>query len=130
MKNTKKKEKIIEGDGKKEAGKNKKYKISKEEKSPGIRGNTDAHWKASQGYHHGDKSTTDTSRSNPSVGGPQGSGLSSVTAVRFPFICASPCIFKLLRSFLDSKVPFTHVLCCCDPIVGIVDLYILSLIHI
>ena len=29
-------------------------KISKEEKNTDIRGNTDAHWKASQGYHHGD----------------------------------------------------------------------------
>ena len=49
-----------------------------------------------------------------------------VCAVRFPFICASPRILKLLRSFLDSKVPFTHVLCRCDPIVGIVDLYIVD----
>ena len=28
-------------------------KISKEENKPGIRGDTDAHRKASQGYHHG-----------------------------------------------------------------------------
>ena len=36
------------GDEKKKAGK----KVSKEEKNPGIRGNTDAHRRASQGYHH------------------------------------------------------------------------------
>ena len=76
-KQKKEKNKIIEGDGKKEAGKIIIIKKSKEGKNPGIRENTDAHWKASQGYHHGDKSTTDTSRCNPLVGGSQGSGLSS-----------------------------------------------------
>ena len=39
---------------KEEGDENKKAKISEEEKNPGIRGNTDAHRKASQGYHHGD----------------------------------------------------------------------------
>ena len=49
-----------------------------------------------------------------------------MTAVRFSFIRASPRILKLLCSFFDSKVPFIHVLCRCDPIVGIVDLYIVD----
>ena len=39
---------------KKETKRKGQEKISKEEKNPGIRGNTDAHRKASQGYHHGD----------------------------------------------------------------------------
>ena len=47
-----------------------------------------------------------------------------MTAVRFSFFHASPRIPKLLCSFFDSKVPFTHVFCRCDTIVGIVDLYI------
>ena len=43
------KEKKKKGDEKKKAG-----KISEEENNPGIRGNTNAHRKASQGYHHED----------------------------------------------------------------------------
>ena len=39
---------------KKETTRKRQEKISEEEKNPGIRGNTDAHQKASQGYHHGD----------------------------------------------------------------------------
>ena len=39
---------------KKETERKMQEKISKEEKNLGIRGNTDAHRKASQGYWHGD----------------------------------------------------------------------------
>ena len=52
---------------KKETERKRQEKISREEKNPGFRGNTDAHWKASQGYHHGDNQPTNTSRCNPSV---------------------------------------------------------------
>ena len=38
--------------------------ISKGEKNPGIRGNTDAHRKASQGYHHALKEDKKTGKTN------------------------------------------------------------------